>query len=68
VGKTFLAEAIGHHACLNKKNVLFQDISTFLETLTLSRSTGMYLKLRDKLSRPDLLYPCGQADFKIIFF
>ncbi len=55
VGKTFIAEAIGHHACRNKKTVLFLDVSTFLENLSLSRSSGSYLKLREKLSRPDLL-------------
>ena len=55
VGKTFLAESIGHHACLNKKTVLFMDISTFLENLALSRTSGGYLRYREKLSRPDLL-------------
>lgn len=55
VGKTFLAQALGYHACLNKKTVLFMTISNFLENQMLARSSGTYLKFRDKLAKPELL-------------
>ena len=55
VGKTFLAEALGTHACRNKITTLFLSVSTFLETLALARSSSSYLKWRDRLSRPQLL-------------
>jgi len=55
IGKTFIAQATGLHACQNGKNVLFMDITTWMENLALARSTGAYLKFRDKLSKPDVL-------------
>ena len=55
VGKTFLAQAAGLHACQQKKTVLFLTITSWLENLQLARSTGTYLKYRDKLAKPDLL-------------
>jgi len=42
-------------ACRNGKTSLWMDISAFLEALSLSRTSGTYIKLRDKLSRPDVL-------------
>ena len=55
VGKTFLAEALGHHACLRKHTVLFMTFSNYLEEQLMARSINSYLKFRDKLSRPDVL-------------
>ena len=55
VGKTFIAQAVGLHACQNKKTVIFLSISTLIENFALARSTGTYLKMREKLSKPDLL-------------
>ena len=55
VGKTFLAEALGHHACLHKYTVLFMSISNYLEEQHLARISNGYLKFRDKLVRPELL-------------
>lgn len=55
VGKSFIAEAISMHACRNGKTSLWMDISVFLETLSLSRTSGTYIKLRDRLSKPDIL-------------
>jgi DNA replication protein DnaC len=55
VGKTFLAQAAGLHACLSGKSVMFMSVSTLLENQVLARSTSTYLKLRDKLTKPDLL-------------
>jgi DNA replication protein DnaC len=50
-----LAQAAGLHACQQKKSVLFLNITTWLENISLARSTGSYLKYRDKLAKPDLL-------------
>ncbi len=55
VGKSFIAEALSMHACRHGKTSLWMDISAFLETLSLSRTSGTYIKLRDKLSKPDVL-------------
>lgn len=55
VGKSFIAEATAMQACRNGKTSLWVDISQFLEMLSLSRTSGTYIKLRDKLSRPDIL-------------
>lgn len=55
VGKTFLAEALATHACRHKATTLFLSVSTLLEQLALARSSGSYLKWRDRLSRPELL-------------
>jgi len=55
VGKTFIAQATGLHACQNGKSVLFMSVSTWLESVSLARSTGGYLKFRDKLTKPDIL-------------
>lgn len=55
IGKTFLAEALGLHACRQNQTTLFISMSTFLESLALARSTSGYLKWRDKLAKPQLL-------------
>lgn len=55
VGKTFIAQAVGRHACLSGKSVLFMSVTEWLEHYAIARSSGTYLKLRDKLARPDLV-------------
>lgn len=55
VGKTFIAQAAGLHACACGKSVLYLSITTWLENLALARSSGTYLKYRDKLAKPDLI-------------
>jgi DNA replication protein DnaC len=55
VGKTYLAQAAGLHACQTGKTVLFLSVTTFLEHQVLARSTNSYLKFKDRLSKPDLL-------------
>lgn len=55
VGKSFLAQATGLHACQNGKSALFLSMSHFLEQVALARSTGTYLKFREKMIKPDLL-------------
>ena len=55
VGKTFIAQALGLHACASGKSVLYMTFTTWLENLALARSNGTYLKFRDKLAKPDAL-------------
>ncbi len=55
VGKTFLATAIGNHACRHGYNVNFAGISVLCEKLSQSRMDGTYLLLRQRLIKVDLL-------------
>lgn len=55
VGKTFIAQAAGLHACANGHSVLYTSLTTWLENLALARSSGSYLRYRDKLAKPDLI-------------
>ena len=55
VGKTFIAQATGLHACACGKSVLYMTATTWLENVALARSSGTYLRYRDKIARPDVL-------------
>jgi DNA replication protein DnaC len=55
VGKTFLAQPAGLHACACGNSVLYMTLTTWLENLALARSSGTYLRYRDKLAKPDLV-------------
>jgi IstB-like ATP binding protein len=54
-GRTFIAQAAGLHACACGKSVLYMSVTTWLENLALARSSGTYLRYRDKLAKPDLI-------------
>lgn len=55
VGKTFIAQALGLQACASGKTVLYMTFTTWFENLALARSSGTYLKFRDKMAKPDAL-------------
>lgn len=55
VGKTFISQALGLHACRNNLLTLSMTITQLLENLMLARSTGSYLKLKDKIDRAELI-------------
>lgn len=55
VGKTFLATALGNHACRHGHTVIFMGISILCEKLLMARTDGTYLRLRDRLIKTDLL-------------
>jgi len=55
VGKTFVAQAAGLHACATGRSVMFTSITKWLENLNLARSSGTYLRYRDKLAKFDLI-------------
>lgn len=55
VGKSFIAQALGHHACKRKYAALFITFANLLEHQALARTAGTYIKFRDRLIRPELL-------------
>jgi len=55
VGKTFIATALGNHACRHGHTTIFMGISVFIEKLLMARTDGTYLKLRDRLIKVDFL-------------
>lgn len=55
VGKTFLATALGNHACRHGFSTVFLGINVFIEKLMMARTDGTYLRLRDRLIKADLI-------------
>jgi len=55
VGKTFLAQTLGHAACEARYSTLYIDVSQYLEDLQLARHSNGYLRYLKKLSRPQVL-------------
>ncbi len=55
VGKSFIAQAIALQVCQHGKSALYMNVTTWLENLALARSSGTYLRYREKLAKPDLL-------------
>jgi DNA replication protein DnaC len=55
VGKSFIAQAIALQVCHHGKSALYMNVTTWLENVALARSSGTYLRYRDKLAKPDLL-------------
>ena len=55
VGKTFLATALGNHACRHGYTTLFLAVNVFMEKLLMARSDGTYLKLRERFIKVDFL-------------
>lgn len=55
VGKSYLAEAIGRHACNKKRSVLFKDSTELFLQLQEARRLNRYLTMRERLSRVDVL-------------
>jgi DNA replication protein DnaC len=54
-GKTFLACAIGHNACLQGLSVRYYRLSRLLLELTQARAEGGYRQMLKRLKRTDLL-------------
>lgn len=55
VGKSYLAQALGNHACLMGYKTLYGNTSRLLSKLKLSKVDGTYLKELRKLQKTDLL-------------
>jgi len=54
VGKTFISQALGMHACRHNYSVLFMTVTTLIENLSIARASGSYLKFKDKIIKPDV--------------
>lgn len=54
-GKTYLACAIGHHACYQGYSVRYFRATRLFEALTIAHGDGSYLKLIGQLAKADLL-------------
>jgi len=54
-GKTFLACAIGHHACHHNISVRYYRATRLFEALTISHGDGSYLKFINQIAKADLL-------------
>lgn len=54
-GKTYLACAIGHHACHQDISVRYFRATRLFEALTISHGDGSYLKLINQIAKTDLL-------------
>lgn len=54
-GKTYLACAIGHFACINGYSVKYYRVPKFLEMMAAEQAVGNYLKSIDKIGKTSLL-------------
>lgn len=55
VGKSFLACALGHKACLNGFKVLYLRVPRLFEDLALARGDGRWVKLMNTMAKADLI-------------
>jgi DNA replication protein DnaC len=55
IGKTFIAEALGHHICQRRKSLLYLSMSDLLEQQHLAHLSGTYLKYKARLSKFDVI-------------
>lgn len=55
VGKSYIACALGHRACMNGLKVFYVRSTRLTEDLILARGDGRYPKLLNKISKMDLL-------------
>lgn len=54
-GKTYLACALGHHACIHGRQVRYHRAPRLFEQLTISHGDGSYLKLLSQIAKADIL-------------
>jgi len=54
-GKSFLASALGHHACRKRYTVSYYKMQKLLVRLKLARADGSIIKLFERLAKTDLL-------------
>ena len=55
VGKSYLAQALGHQACMMEYKVFYTITSRLFKRFKLSKVDGTYMKELNKLSKMDLL-------------
>lgn len=54
-GKSYLAQALGHQACINMYRAMYFNISKLMERIRISRLEGSYTKFMAKVERTELL-------------
>jgi DNA replication protein DnaC len=54
-GKSFVASALGNHACTQGRKVSYYNMQKLLQRLTLARADGSILNLLDKISKHQVL-------------
>jgi len=54
-GKSFLASALGHQACLNGYSVIYSNSQKFMLRTKMARTEGILLKYFDKIAKTSLL-------------
>ena len=54
-GKSFIASALGHHACIHGKNVTYYNTQKLLMRIKMARLDGSIMKFFDKLAKASLL-------------
>ena len=55
VGKSFIASAIGHQACLKGYRVMYFNVQKLFPQLRMLKADGSYLKQVNKIAKQDLL-------------
>lgn len=55
VGKSYLAQALGHQGCMMQHKTIYANTARLLKKLKLSKVDGTYLKELNKLLKADLL-------------
>jgi DNA replication protein DnaC len=55
VGKSYLAQAIGHHACVTGDRVIYTNTARLFTRLKLSKTDGTYIKELIKLQKVNLV-------------
>lgn len=55
VGKSYIASALGHHACINGYKTLYTSCLKLFSTLKLAKADGSYPKEIKKISKQDLI-------------
>jgi len=55
IGKSYIAQALGHQACIEGYKTLYQNTSRFMAVLKFAKMDGTYLKHLKKLNNTQLL-------------
>jgi len=55
IGKSYIAQALGHQACINGYKTQYQNTSRFMAVLKFAKMDGTYLKHLKKLNNTELL-------------
>lgn len=55
IGKSYIASALGHHACAKGYRVMYHNLPKLFSKLKMSRADGSYLKETAKIERQQLL-------------